>query len=345
MLRIRNEIGLTFDDVILVPRFSMINSRFSGEIDLGIRLTKNISLKIPIISANMDTITSEKMAQVMYKCGGLGIPHRFMTPNEQNLALAVLDGPKVVCIGVGNSSRERLDNIAMNLSIDAVLIDIAHGHCHAMTDQIKWVKDHYPDIDVIAGNIATQEGCADLINAGADSIKCGIGCGALCTTRIKTGNGVPQLTAIADCAEVIMSVNTAVSLIADGGIRSSGDILKALAAGADAVMIGSLFAGTDETPGEITSNAYGKQYKIYRGMASSVAQMSWKGYASSIEGESQKVPYKGPVKNIIEDLVAGILSGMSYQNARSINELQTHCEFVRQTYYGHKEGLPHGLLS
>jgi IMP dehydrogenase len=356
MLKVRNEIGLTFDDVILVPRFSTIDSRFNGEIDLSTRLTKNISLKIPIISANMDTVTSDRMAQVMYTWGGLGIPHRFMTPNEQRLALEI-NGPKVVCIGVGHSSRERLDNITMDLSIDAVLIDIAHGHCQAMIDQIKWVKDNYPDIDIIAGNVATQEGCIDLINAGVNSIKCGVGPGSLCTTRIKTGNGVPQLTAIADCAEVIMSVNTPVSLIADGGIRSSGDILKALAAGADAVMVGSLLAGAWETPGDIILSDNSPSpwqnwdprkppgYKLYRGMASESAQKSWKGYVSSIEGEIKRVDCKGPVVNILEDLKAGLLSGMSYQNARNISELQTHCEFVRQTYYGHREGLPHGLLS
>jgi len=346
MLKVRNEIGLTFDDVILVPRLSSIDSRFNGEIDLSTRLTKNISLKIPIVSANMDTVTDGKMTDAMYKCGGLGIPHRFMSPGEQCDALDFQDGPTVACIGVGHSSRERLNYITDYFFPNAVLIDIAHGHCQAMIDQIKWVKDNYPDIDIIAGNVATQEGCTDLINAGANSIKCGVGPGSLCSTRVKTGNGVPQLTAIADCAEVIMSVNTPVSLIADGGIRSSGDILKALAAGADAVMVGSLLAGTDEAPGDICHYIDGaKDSKVYRGMASAAAMMSWKGYTSSIEGESQMMPCKGPVENIIKDLVAGILSGMSYQNARNINELQTHCEFVRQTYYGHREGLPHGLLS
>lgn len=351
MLKIRNEVGLTFDDVILVPRLSSIDSRFNGEIDLSTNLIPwakpALILKYPIISANMDTVTGGTMAEAMHQYGGLGIVHRFLSVEDHIRELRKITGPRVACIGVGNSSRERLTWLTHS-NLKAVLIDIAHGHCQAMIDQIKWVKDTYPDIRVIAGNVATQEGCIDLINAGADSIKCGVGPGSLCTTRIQTGNGIPQLTAIADCAEVIMSVNRPVSLIADGGIRSSGDIIKALAAGADAVMVGSLLAGTNETPGESQPMSFfgpDGRGKIYRGMASKAAQKSWKGYTSSIEGESKSVPCRGPVADVLEDLKAGLLSGMSYQNARNISELQAHCEFVRQTYYGHREGLPHGLLS
>ena len=344
MIKIRPDIALTFDDVMLVPCFSKIDSRFDGSIDLSTTLG-NIKLKYPIISANMDTVTTGTMAQAMYLWGGTGIPHRFMTPREQAIELSLVTGPRIACIGVGNSSRERLDIITSFVGLDGVLIDIAHGHCSAMCEQILWVRTNYPRLTIIAGNVATKKGALDLIEAGANVIKIGVGPGSLCTTRVKTGNGVPQLTAISDVADAIEELDTPVWLIADGGIRSSGDIIKALAAGADAVMVGSLLAGTDETPGDIYTYIDGhKATKIYRGMASKDAQKSWKGYATSVEGESKTVPCRGPVKDVLDDLLAGILSGMSYQNARNIHELQMNCEFIRQTYYGHKEGLPHGLL-
>jgi len=335
--------GLTFDDVLLVPRCSGFTSRFNGDIDLSTKITRTIQLKYPILSANMDTVTERTMAAAMRDLGCLGIIHRFMNVYAQ---IDQLEGlrPCIACIGVGHSSRERLEILTHDLNLDTVLIDIAHGHCTAMIEQIKWVKSTYPSMDVIAGNIATYEAAIDLINAGADALKVGVGPGSLCTTRIRTGIGIPQLTAIDECSRATYEVNQPVFLIADGGIRNSGDIVKALAAGADAVMLGNLFAGTDETPGEVFTRGNPPiKFKTYRGMASRKAQESWKGYATSIEGEMIDVPYKGPIKGVFEDLIAGILSGMSYQGAHDLAELRRNHHFIRQTVNGYRESTPHGL--
>ncbi len=221
-----------------------------------------------------------------------------------------------------------------------MLIDIAHGHSNLMIDKIKKVKDIAPEMPVIAGNVATGDGAIDLVEAGADCIKVGVGPGSLCTTRVKTGCGVPQLTAIVDAEQAVRGRAT---VIADGGIRCSGDIVKALAAGADAVMIGRLFAGTAETPGDVI-NAPGKgKIKVYRGMASKEAQESWKGKATSVEGEMTWVPYKGALAEVFEDLISGIKSGMSYLNSRNILELRENAVFRKQTAAGVVEARPHAI--
>ena len=342
-MKILDEVGLSFDDVLLVPRKSTIDSRFDGAIDISSRLFcwPSFETSLPLISANMDTVTAGAMAKLMDEKGGLGIVHRFMSPEDQRMELPVRRA--IACIGTGNSSRERFQTIDWRTPV-GVLIDIAHGHCTAMIDQIKWVKDTC-DLPVIAGNVATYQGALDLIAAGADSIKVGVGGGSMCSTRVNTGNGVPQLTAIIEVARAIQEVNRPVSLIADGGIRNAGDIIKCLACGADAVMIGKLLAGTDETPGDTFLGPNGIRYKSYRGMASFSAQKSWKGYASSVEGESMSIPYKGSAATIIDELRAGILSGMSYQDAHSIAELRKNAVFIRMTNNGLIESRPHGLLT
>jgi IMP dehydrogenase len=326
-----------------------MESRFNGDVDLSIYLLPNILLKYPIISANMDTVTEHSMVTAMHRLGGLGIIHRFMKPECHLQLLQECEGPKVICIGVGHSSRARLEHIVnegawKNPDPRAVLIDIAHGHCTTMIDQIKWVRAHYPEKYIIAGNISTYEAALDLIDAGADSLKVGVGPGSLCTTRVRTGAGMPQLTAIDEVARAAQEVNKPISIIADGGIRNSGDVMKALAVGAHAVMIGNLFSGTDESPGDIFMRGSPPiKYKTYRGMASRKAQESWKGYATSVEGEMIDTPYKGPVKGVFDELIAGMLSGMSYQNAHNLGELQkNHC-FIRQTINGYRESTPHGL--
>lgn len=345
-MNILEDKGLTFDDVLLVPRCSTMESRFNGSVNLFTCLAPELTLKYPIISANMDTVTEHHMATAMYRLGGLGIVHRFMRPECHYEELKEIDGPRVICIGVGNSSRERLSYI-MNHRWGrppvSVLIDIAHGHCTAMLDQIKWVKAEF-GLSVIAGNVATGPAVYDLVSAGADSIKVGVGPGSLCTTRVRTGCGIPQLTAIDLVAKAIREIDRPISIIADGGIRNSGDIVKALAAGAHAVMIGNLFAGTEEAPGDIFVRGNPPlTYKMYRGMASKKAQESWKGYATSVEGEMKDTPYKGSVKDVFNELIAGILSGMSYQNAHNLKELQeNHC-FIQQTTNGYRESTPHGL--
>jgi len=340
-MKIRNETGLAFDDVLLVPRKSTIGSRFDGEISLETKIFSNLELTLPLISANMDSVTGHSMAGVMEATGGIGIIHRFMSIQEQINELVGLETP-IACIGVGEESKERLRTINKSISLVGVLIDIAHGHCDAMIEQIKWVKDNF-DLRVIAGNIATREAAFDLAVAGADCLKVGVGNGAVCTTRINTANGVPQLTALEDVYLATKEINKMVTVIADGGIKNAGDIVKCFAVGADAVMIGKLFAGTEEAPGEMVMGVNGA-CKMYRGMASAEAQKSWKGYASSIEGEMTYLPFKGSVSKIIQNLKAGILSGMSYQDAHSLQELRENAEFVRMTNNGLIESKPHALL-
>ncbi len=266
------EKALTFDDVLLIPNKSDVRSR--KDPDLTTRFTKKLNIKTPIMSANMDTITEIEMAKAMNQLGGVGILHRFMTIEEQIAQVMALRDAKLeiiaASIGVNQDFKERAQAL-VNAGVNVLTVDIAHGHSIQMIETVKYLKDTFQDsVQIIAGNIATPEGTLDLIEAGADAIKVGIGPGSMCTTRIITGCGVPQLTAIAICAEAAESKG--VPIIADGGIKTSGDIVKALAAGASSVMLGSMLSGTIETPGEIK-----KGLKMYRGMASKAAQVSWRG--------------------------------------------------------------------
>lgn len=271
MIRIRKEEGLTFDDVILVPRRSSFGSRFNGDIDFKVELLPGIFLDSPLISANMDSVTEELMATTLNQLGGLGIIHRFMSKEKQYAEISKSIGYKIGCVGVGEDGLERARFIGG--ICDGFLIDIAHGHSDVLIlCAEKLIKEFGKPI--IAGNVATAEGALDLVKTGIQCIKCGIGPGSLCTTRIKTGTGVPQLSAI---DEIAIALNTwyeeeselafKPTIIADGGIRSSGDIIKALAAGADAIMIGNLFAGTTESPGQVINVPNIGRVKTYRGMA------------------------------------------------------------------------------
>ncbi|HRO68713.1 MAG TPA: guanosine monophosphate reductase, partial [Pseudobdellovibrionaceae bacterium] len=261
--------GLTFDDVLIVPARSDIRSR--REPSLETRVTKTRKIQLPLISSNMDTITEADMAIAMGALGGMGILHRFMDAAEQvRQARQVVEakvGPVSASVGVTEDEKNRARAL-IDAGVDILTIDIAHGHSVQMLEMMEWIKKTSPKTEIIAGNMATPEAAVDLINAGADAIKVGIGPGSMCTTRIITGCGVPQLTAIALCAEVAQKHQ--IPLIADGGLRTSGDIMKALAAGADTVMLGSMLSGTIETPGEIKNGR-----KLYRGMASRSAQDSW----------------------------------------------------------------------
>ena len=334
------EKGLSFDDVLLVPQESAITSRFSSEISLSTTIVPGITLQYPLISANMSTVTESNMAIKMAELGSLGIIHRFMDPKQQRTELAGLDSPRVICIGVGKDGIERLQ-IVMDLYSKkkeiypavAVLIDIAHGHSKAMIEQIKLIKKLYPRVPIIAGNVATGAGARALAIAGADCIKVGVGCGQICRTTTNTGCGVPQLTAINEAYKALQNLQKEegfLTIIADGGIRNGGDAVKALAAGADAVMVGKLFAGTDEAPNAVHLGRSGTLVKTYMGMASKQAQEEWKGYATSVEGEKEEVPWTGPLEDIFTGLVNNILSGFSYQNSRGIKELQERALFIRR---------------
>lgn len=332
--------GLTFDDVLIIPVRSDVRSRRDPQ--LTTKVTRNFTMDTPIISANMDMVTEFDMALAMHQLGGMGILHRFLPIEEQAAQARRLKeaGLKLISasVGVGEEFKTR-SKALVEAGVNIITIDIAHGHSVQMMETMKWLKDTYPKVDLIAGNMATPDAAHDLIEAGADAIKVGIGPGSMCTTRIITGCGVPQLTAIALCAEVAASHD--VPVIADGGIRTSGDMVKAFAAGASTVMLGSMLSGTIETPGEIKN---GK--KQYRGMASKSAQESWRGgvpEGMAPEGESTQVNVKGHVKDVIHEVTGGIRSGMSYINATSIAEIKEKALFMEMSSNGISESRAHGV--
>jgi len=335
--------GLTFDDVLLMPRHSEMSSRRTPQLDS--QVTKNFSLKTPVIASNMDTITEYQMAIKMAELGGLGILHRFMSPEEQIrqvklmvAAIKPLGLPVAASIGVKEDGMRRAEML-VDAGVDILTIDIAHGDSVMMFETLDFVKKKFPKIDVIAGNTAMPEGVRGLIEHGADAVKVGIGPGSMCTTRIITGCGVPQLSAVAMCVLEARKYN--IPIIADGGIKTSGDIVKAFAAGAQTVMLGSMLSGCLETPGEIEGGR-----KRYRGMASKDAQVSWRGelpQGMAAEGEARWVNCKGSVENIVHELSGGVRSGMTYLNASTIADINKNARFMEMTASGMIESKPHGL--
>ncbi len=469
--------GLTFDDVLLVPKRSPVVSRL--QTDLSTKLSRNITLNIPIISANMDTVTESGMAVALAREGGIGIIHRFMTIEDQvdeilkvkrsesvmieqpytvkpditvaevKKAMAeygvsgllveedgklvgiitrrditfeknnkrkvselmtkevitakagttidqakeilhkqrieklpiVDDKQRIVglitskdilkmdqyphaskdkkgrllvgaAVGVKGDYLERAEAL-LEAGADVLVVDIAHGHSENAINTVRMIKKAFPNCELIAGNIATGEGARDLIKAGVDAVKVGVGSGSICITRVVTGSGVPQLTAVLDSVKVARDYD--VPVISDGGVRTSGDITKALAAGASSVMVGSLFGGTDESPGK-TLVKNGKKYKMYRGMASFYASLGRKYREEGPEvvdsddlndyvpeGVEAMVPYKGSVVEIVRQLAGGLRSGLSYCGAKTIAEMQENAEFIKMTSAGYIESQPHDV--
>lgn len=331
---------LSFDDVLLVPKMSQILSR--SEIDISCEIGKNIKLELPIISSPMDTVTEENMTVAMDFQGGLGMIHRYNTIEGQCKIVenAISRGTSNIgaAIGVSGDYIERAQALKSS-GANILCIDIAHGHHSLMRHALSTLRNTLGyDIHIMAGNVATRSGYESLVEWGASSVRVGIGGGSICSTRIQTGHGVPTLQSIIDCSQSEHTFD--VPIIADGGIKNSGDIVKALAAGADAVMVGSLISGTDESPGEKISRD-GSIYKEYRGMASSRAQLNWRGKVSSREGVAALVPYKGPVCEILNSLDAGIRSGLSYTGATSISTFQATAEMITQTSAGMAESNTH----
>jgi IMP dehydrogenase len=341
----RRNRAYTFDDVLLVPCRSSVTSRF--DVNLEAQFTRRHRLKIPIVAANMDTISEFEMCVAMNEAGGTAILHRFMSIQEQVEQVKKIRekfkkgvGTIAASVGVSQDSHERARAL-VEVGVEVLTVDIAHGHSEAMIETLSFLKKNFPSIDVIAGNVATAKAAEDLLRAGADAIKVGIGPGSMCTTRIITGVGMPQLSAIGACAEVARKEG--VPVIGDGGIRTSGDAMKALAAGASTVMLGNVLAGSLETPGELVN---GK--KVYRGMASRMAQTEWRGgqlpEGMAPEGESHLVNCKGPAREIVHEFAGGLRSGMSYLNSRVLSDLLDYAAFVEVSPNCLRENMAHGLL-
>ena len=326
---------ITFDDVLLVPKRSSVFSR--KDVSLRSNFSRNIVLDLPIVSANMDTVTESKMAIAMANAGGIGIIHRFMTIEKQAEEVARVKGlgsSLLVGAAVGVKDALKRAQALVKVGADALVLDIAHGHNERALNAIKILKKKFKKIDVVGGNVATPQGVLDLIRAGADAVKVGIGPGAACTTRIVTGVGVPQLSAIIEAVTVAKKFK--IPIIADGGIKNSGDMAKALAAGASTLMIGNLFAGCEEAPGEhILEDGLG--YKLYRGMASRGAVLLDDGFYRTPEGRSAKVAFKGGVGGILNDLSSGLRSSMSYLGAKNLTEYKKNAEFIRVSHNTLKE--------
>lgn len=333
-----SKICLSYDDVLLVPQYSTITTRKDVDISSG-------RFQLPIISSPMDTVTESDMAVAIANAGGLGVIHRYNSIGEQVKLVMRTKEKSPVCsaaIGASGDFFERAQEL-QRAGCDILCIDVAHGHHLLVKNAIQRLKEHIPRIEIMAGNVATAEGYQDLSKWGADYVRANVGGGSICSTRVQTGHGIPGFQTIVDCQESRWTTSLGAKIVADGGIRNSGDIVKALAAGADYVMLGSLLAGTDESPGE-TFTQEGVLKKVYRGMASKEAQQGWKGSYSSFEGVSSAVPYRGPVASILKDLERGIRSGFSYSGARDLKELQSKAIWVMQTRAGQVESSPHILV-
>jgi IMP dehydrogenase len=321
--------GLSYGDVLLVPRRSPVDSR--SDVDLSTRLTPSIELERPLLSAAMDTVTEAELAIALSRAGGLGTIHRFLTVEEQAAAVReAADAGERVAAAVG-IDEDYLDRVGAVVAagVDAVVVDVAHGHLERTLSAVAEIAAAFPDTDLVAGNVATREGVADLAAAGADCVKVGVGPGSHCTTRKIAGAGVPQLTAVDDCAEAAR--DHGVTTVADGGIRTSGDAVKALVGGADAVMMGRLFAGCEEAPGEVVE-IDGVRHKPSRGMATTAAAQARTDKSESVradEGVEGMTPYKGPVVDVVDEFAAGVQSGLSYCGGLTIEAARDRAEFIR----------------
>lgn len=359
--------GLTFDDVLLIPAESHV---LPNEVDLSTQLADNIKLNIPLISAGMDTVTEGAMAIAMALQGGLGVVHKNMSIQAQASEVAnvksvvvpsnatkaaVDDQNRLLCaaaVGVTSDTFERAEAL-LEAGADAIVIDTAHGHSAGVLRKIKEFREHFPKRTLIAGNVATGDATRALFDAGVDVVKVGIGPGSICTTRIVAGVGVPQITAIYDAASAAREYHK--PIIADGGIKYSGDVVKALAAGGNAVMLGSMLSGTTEAPGDIFEDN-GKKYKRYRGMGSVGAMAQAHGSSDRYfqggvneanklvpEGIEARVEYKGDVSDVVFQIDGGLRSGMGYCGAANIPELIEKAQFVQITNAGLRESHPHDV--
>ena len=333
--------NLTFDDISIAPKYSEITTRRNCNTEVSYA---GIDLTIPLIASPMDTVCGYDMALTLSKLGGLGIVHRFMSWEKQVDTCHLLNRKGVnygVAVGVNGDSEHRIAEILGNSNPHLLCIDVAHGHHKMVKDTIHYIKDIDEDMHVLAGNICTAEAAYDLEGWGADSLRVGIGNGSMCETRIRAGVGIPQVNALEECLDAVD-----IPIISDGGCKTTGDVAKALGLGAELVMIGSLFAGTKETPGIINKSGMWPNetlYKKYQGSASIDSKLA-RGETNHVEGNSKILPYKGKVKRIVNDIEDGIRSSMSYVGARTLNEFKRKAEYVKVSQASQVEALPHGLI-
>lgn len=362
--------GLTFDDVLLLPDFSDFSR---SEIDISTKLTKGLTLQAPFVSSPMDTVTESKLAITLAKCGGIGIIHRNLPITTQATEVAKVKNKGLLvgaAVGASTGVQERVTAL-VKAKVDVIVVDSAHGYSTGVIETIKWIKQKYSATQVIGGSLATFEGAKALIEAGADGLRVGMGPGAICTTRIISGMGVPQITALQETVRAAKPKG--IPVIADGGIKYSGDMVKALAIGASAVMMGSFFASCEEAPGEIhildrahvphrflsiLTDKPTYKFKSYRGMGSigamkqgakikSEDEFHGKNYKDRVlvaEGVEGLVPIKGTVEDLVAQSIGGIKSGMFYVGAKNIKELWKKAQFIQITQASLTESHPHDIL-
>ena len=342
--------SLTFDDVTLIPDYSSV---LPSETNTLTQISSRLNLKIPLLSSAMDTVTESKMAIAISKAGGIGVIHRNLSIQKQISEVKKVKKSNCIvgaAIGVNNADIERAYELN-KAKVDLIIIDTAHGHTKKVLEMIKKVKNNIKNTTLCAGNIATGKAAKFLGDSGVDIVKVGIGPGSICTTRLVAGIGVPQLSAIIEAKKALKRHKT--KIISDGGIKFSGDLAKAIAAGADAIMIGSLFSGTSESPGKILKKN-GKLYKNFRGMGSVGAmsvgssdryyQKRFKDISKYVpEGVEGIVKYKGPVDKIIYNLIGGLKASMGYLGAKTIKDLQRKGEFLKITKAGFYESMVHNV--
>ena len=342
--------ALTFDDVLLLPRYSSV---LPSKTNIKLQLTKKIHLETPFLTSAMDTVTESKMAIAIGRAGGMGIVHRNLNIRKQSSEVKKVKNKKLyvgAAVGTNKEDIERVKSLLFN-GVDLIVIDTAHGHSKKVLQTLEKIKSITKNIPICVGNIATGEAAKKLYDSGADVIKVGIGPGSICTTRMVAGIGVPQISAIMEVKKAINKKK--IKIISDGGIKFSGDIAKALAAGADAIMMGSIFAGTDESPGR-KFKIKGKTYKQYRGMGSIGAmsagsanryfQKNFKDKSKFVpEGVEGRVEYKGKVSKIIYQLQGGLRSSMGYIGAKKLEDINKKAKFVKITKAGFYESMVHSV--
>ena len=342
--------ALTFDDVLILPCFSSILPSYT---DISLKLTNNIKLEVPFLSSAMDTVTESNMAIAMAQEGGIGVIHRNLNIQKQSSEVKKVKNKKLLvgaAVGTNEEDFERAKAL-IDSGVDLIVIDTAHGHSKKVLKTLSKLKKIKSKIPFCVGNIATGEAAKRLYNSGADIIKVGIGPGSICTTRMVAGIGVPQISAIMDVKKALNKKN--IKIISDGGIKFSGDIAKALVAGADAIMMGSIFAGTDESPGKKFKSG-GKTFKQYRGMGSIGAmsagsanryfQSNFKDKSKFVpEGVEGRVEYKGKVSKIIYQLQGGLRASMGYIGAKSLKEINKRAKFIKITKAGFYESMVHSV--